>query len=223
MPAALAIRSPTLIRSPNRGHSPRLGSRRGYFSNVCDARLQRTISGSAIGTREQVLACLRIQATLRQRLIRRALEQAANDENGDEQCAVCLDDGMLETPWPGGCGHSFCEACTERCLQREPACCPLCRAPAPLQSVSTACSHSSSSSDTRESRRAADDASAFALREAIRTRELRNWAHELIRARNEAGNASSSQVPAARRRTRRGRLATWLVNEINDLADFVLS
>lgn len=209
MPAALAIRSPTVRRSsstldcsPKLGRSPRPGSRRGYYSNLSEPRLQRTVSGSPIGTREQVLACLRIQATLRRRLSHRTREQTSNEENEDISCAVCFDDGNSETPWPAGCGHSFCAACTERCLQCKPACCPLCRAPAPLPA-------------------GGHEPRAFELREAVRSLELQGWAREMIQQR-EAANASARRPPE-RSRARRGRFGTWLANEINDLADFILS
>jgi len=86
-----------------------------------------------VGTREEVLACLKIQQA-----VRRSLE-VWNATDGEvslrqDDCAVCY--GLLCEPvrWPGpdgsSCDHLFCKPCVREWGMQENASCPMCRTPA---------------------------------------------------------------------------------------------
>ena len=50
-----------------------------------------------------------------------------------QECTICLEPMERPTPWPAGCGHSFCHHCVTRCAHADRSLrCPLCRkAPPP--------------------------------------------------------------------------------------------
>mmetsp|Transcript_16226 Transcript_16226/g.34813 ORF Transcript_16226/g.34813 Transcript_16226/m.34813 type:complete len:232 (-) Transcript_16226:260-955(-) len=102
------------------------------------------LGDSIIGTREQVLACLRLQSAIQVRLRKkRTIARGHLRRLGfvviaslrfksvvDNACGVCSDLDQPTILWPGGCGHLFCQTCTQGCLVRSRRC-PLCRMPAP--------------------------------------------------------------------------------------------
>lgn len=99
--------------------SPMKRLRRSNFSNVPNASdsVERDESGSILGTRRQILACMKLQSAWRVWLLRH------------QECAVCLD-VHADTPWPC-CGHRFCKGCIKKLRSKPSPICPLCRTPAP--------------------------------------------------------------------------------------------
>jgi len=90
-----------------------------------------------VGTREQVLACLAIQAQVRTRQQQHSKQQLPVED--EDECAVCCSLLCEPVRWPAqsgcACEHRFCKSCVATWMKSatqpaQPPTCPLCRAPA---------------------------------------------------------------------------------------------
>ena len=89
------------------------------------------LSASLLGTRDQVLACLRIQARartwLRARTSRKIQDEHEHRENAIDdkhECAICCSLLCEPARWPAEsgstCDHVFCKACIAQWMETQP-------------------------------------------------------------------------------------------------------
>ncbi|EOD13621.1 hypothetical protein EMIHUDRAFT_445826 [Emiliania huxleyi CCMP1516] len=97
------------------------------------------LSTALLGTRDQVLACLKIQSRVRAWKQQLQAARAVTDEcmPDEDECAICCSLLCEPSRWPAiadsECEHRFCKPCIAQWMAQQKSdnpTCPLCRAPA---------------------------------------------------------------------------------------------